>query len=220
MYIKSLYHSFYIMETATVSEENTQIGVESNEANITAIIESTIVTCKPLPEPIPEPSYEPASELTKTIQSATVSMLMRIVVTSELASLSVPLDKTTSAILLELLDKTPKTFDNAQDLVQSIVQDGKLNATDLPHLHKLVMELYPLVKQSKYRPSSLECAKIVGLIVKVIIHVLVNEHKIKVSNPTQFLKDVDGLVDSAIDLLSLAKNVKLQTSKCSKLFRI
>lgn len=212
------------METATV--ETTQFGIESNTANINAIIESTITIVKPVQEPVsasasvpaPVPMPETDSALAKTIQSAALSVLLRIVVTSELASLSVPLDKTTTTILLELLDKSPKSFDTIQETIQLIVQDGKINTSDIPNLLKLVTVLYPLVKHTKLRPSSLECAKIVGFIIKTVIHVLVNEHKIKVSNSAQFLKDVDVLVDTAIELVSLAKSVK-QSRNCSKLFR-
>jgi len=200
--------------TQTVSEDVPSVGIDSNDAKINAIIESTI----PVPEPISEPVTEPVSDLTKTIKSAPISTLLRIVITGKLSSLSIPLDKTISAILLELLDETPKTFDRIQESVELIVQDGKLNTADIPQILKLLSELYPLVKHTKLRPSSLECAKIVGTIIKVVIHVLVNEHKIKVSNPTQFLKELDKLVDMAIELLSLAKTVKQQSSKCSKLF--
>jgi hypothetical protein len=169
-------------------------------------------------EPVSEPVQEPVSELTKTIQTAALSALLRIVVTGQVSSLSVHLDKTTTTILLELLDNSPKSFDSIQELIQLIVQDGKINTSDIPNLLKLVTELYPLVKHSKLRPSSLDSAKIVGTIIKVVIRVLVNEHRIKISNPSQFLKDMDGVVDSAIELLSLAKSIK-QSRNCSKLFR-
>jgi hypothetical protein len=215
------------METSTINE-TTQIGIELNDVNITAIIESSIhlaaETIAPVPalepvsEPVSEPVQEPVSELTKTIQTAALSALLRIVVTGQVSSLSVHLDKTTTTILLELLDNSPKSFDSIQELIQLIVQDGKINTSDIPNLLKLVTELYPLVKHSKLRPSSLDSAKIVGTIIKVVIRVLVNEHRIKISNPSQFLKDMDGVVDSAIELLSLAKSIK-QSRNCSKLFR-
>ena len=228
MYIKSLYHSFYIMETS-ITNETAQISSDTTNADINAIIESSIHSAVvsvsasaqvSVTEPVTETTSVSASDsaLTKTIQTASLSVLLRIVVTGQLSTLSVPLDKTTTAILLELLDKSPKSFDTIQETVQLIVQDGKINASDIPNLLKLVTELYPLVKHTKLRPSSLESAKIVGVIIKTVIHVLVNEHKIKVSNSAQFLKDLDKLVDTAIELVSLAKSVK-QSRNCLKLFR-
>lgn len=151
---------------------------------------------------------------------SSVSALLSIVLTSELSSLGIPLDKTTTTILIELLKTSPKIFDNTQELVKLIVQDGKLNANDLPQLYKLITELYPLVKNSKLRPSTQESAKIVGTITKVVIHVLVNEHKIKVKNQTQFLHDVNALIDAGVELLSLAKKVKLQTPRCLRRLRL
>lgn len=197
--------------------ETTAINETSTSADINAIIESTVQTTVSEPLIVETPKPEPESELAKTIRDASLSVLLRIVASGQLSSATMPLDKTTTAILLELLDKKPKTFDNIQESVQFIVQDGKLNAADIPHLYKLVTELYPLVKHSKLRPSTLDCANIVGTVLKVVIHVLVNERKIKVSNPEQFIQQLDKLVDSAIELVSLAKSLK--TPKCLKIFR-
>ncbi len=196
--------------------ETTPVGIDSVTANINDTIESTPSVEIAASIQTETPVHE--SVITKTIQTASLSVLLRIVITGEISSLAVSLDKTTTNILLELLNTTPSTFDTIQETIQLIVQDGKLNAADIPHLYKVVTEVYPLVKQSKLRPSSLECAKIVGTIVKVVIHVLVNEHKIQVSNPAKFLTDIDGLVDNAIELVSLAKTIKQQTPKCFRLF--
>jgi hypothetical protein len=184
----------------TSFDETTQFGIA--ETHLPAI-DDTVVS---------------ETELTKTIQSASLAVLLRIIVTSKLTTLSIPVDNTATAILLELLDMTPKLFDSIQQSVELIVQDGKINAADIPHLYKAITEAYPLIKNSKIRPSSVECAKIVGTIVKVVIHVLVSEHKIKVANSENFLKEVDTLVDAAIELVSLAKIVKLKTPKCSRIF--
>lgn len=157
---------------------------------------------------------ESESELTKTIQSASLDVLLRVIITGKLQNLSIPIDKTAETILLELLDTTPKVFDNIQESVKLIVQDGKINSADIPHLYSAIAELYPLVKNSKIRPSSIDCAKIVGTIVKVVIHVLVNEHKIKVEDTSKFLQDINKLVDSAIELISLLKIAKQKSQTC------
>jgi hypothetical protein len=201
------------METSTINE-TTSFGIDSTTTEISSIIESSILPA--VETVVSEPATE--SAITKTIQNATLSTLLRIVVTGQLSSLSVPLDKTTTIILLELLENTPKTFDHIQESVQIIAQDGKINTSDIPQLLKLVTELYPLVKHTKIRPSSLDGAKIVGTIVKVVIHVLVNEQKIKVSNPVQFLNELDRVLDTAVELLSFTKSIK-KSRNCSKLFR-
>ena len=197
------------MENSSLDETTTQQVVETLLQNTVDIVGDSVV------ESVVDASK---SEITQTIQNASLDVLLRIILTGKISTISVPIDDTATAILLELLDKSPKVFDRIQASVQLIVQDGKLNAADIPHLYNVITEVYPLVKKTKTRPSSLDCAKIVGTIVKVVIHVLVSEHKIKVSNPGEFLKEVDALVDSAIELVSLAKTVKLQSLKCSKIF--
>lgn len=200
------------MENSSLND-TTQLLGETLLQNTVGIVGESLVDASLIDSVI-----DSKSEITKTLQNASLDVLLRIIITSKISTISVSIDNTVSAILLELLDKSPKVFDRIQESVQLIVQDGKLNAADIPHLYNVITEVYPLVKKSKTRPSSLDCAKIVGTIVKVVIHVLVSEHKIKVSNTSEFLKQVDGLVDNAIELVSLAKTVKQQSLGCYKIF--
>lgn len=121
------------------------------------------------------------------------------------------------AIINKIISLTPNTFNDIETSVKEIIKDGKINTSDIPQLIILVQRIYQVIyelKNTKF--DAIKRAEISSKVLKFIIHVLVEERKIKIQKEDEekFFKETDILIDSCVSLLSFPKSIK--TKKCLK----
>jgi len=75
----------------------------------------------------------------------------------------------------------------------------------------LIQKLYILMVDLKsIKLTTAACSETCGSIIKIIIHVLVEEERVKITpdNKVVFLANVDKLVNACVDLLKFTKQLK------------
>jgi hypothetical protein len=115
--------------------------------------------------------------------------------------------------------KLVSSLNDIESSLTEIAKDGKINSGDLHFLILAVKNLYKLLYNSKIiKVDYKKRGEIVGDLIKVSIHVLVVERKISIceENQSDFLKQVDCLVDACVDMLSYTRSIK--TRACAPFF--
>ena len=120
-------------------------------------------------------------------------------------------------IINKIISLTPDTFNDIENATVQIIKDGKIDSNDIPQLIVVVQRIYQVVYSFKdTKIDAKKRSEFTATILKFIIHLLVQERKIKIEQDKQveFLKNVDILIDSCIGLLSFPKSLK--TKGCIK----
>lgn len=118
----------------------------------------------------------------------------------------VDIDDKTISILETILNTNPEIFNDMEEPIQKMVADGKINVSDMPSIHILVLKLYTKIKSLKaHKLSSVDAAKAAGIILKTTMHILVEEEVIKVNNKDDVLTVLDYIIDTAVKMLSHMK---------------
>lgn len=130
---------------------------------------------------------------------------------SVLNKINIKLNEKDKEILSTILEHSPKVFDNIEEAMKRIIVDNKVDSKDIPDLLFCIQELYQLIYM--FKSSKMDTKKrceICATIVKMSIHILVEERIIKVDDDKKvmFLYNIDCLVDSAINLIGLSKVIK------------
>jgi hypothetical protein len=120
-------------------------------------------------------------------------------------------------IINKIISLTPDTFNDIEKAAVQIIKDGKIDSNDIPQFIVVVQRIYQVVYSFKdTKIDAKKRSEFTATILKFVIHLLVQERKIKIDNDKQeeFLKNCDILIDSCIGLLSFPKSLK--TKGCLK----
>lgn len=133
----------------------------------------------------------------------------------------VELDEKNIHIILDILKMKQGYFDDYQKLISLILEDGKINVSDLPYITSLVSLLYETIstlKQHKLRKD--ELIQTTLLIADHVIKVLI-KHKIvdiKGIDEEKVLESFHVLINSCVNLIKLHESITGKKSCLSRLF--
>jgi hypothetical protein len=117
----------------------------------------------------------------------------------------------------KIISLTPDTLKDIEGAALQIIKDSKIDTNDIPQFIVVVQRIYQVIYSFKdTKIVAKKRSEFTATILKFIIHLLVQERKIKIDNDKQeeFLKNCDILIDSCIGLLSFPKSLK--TKGCIK----
>jgi len=112
-------------------------------------------------------------------------------------------------LLLVIIKKYPDFFSEFESTMMNIIKDDKIDSNDIPDIILLLHKLYEItftLPQIKW--NVIIFSEMCGSFVKLMIHVLVQDKKIKISNEKNLLDQVDKLVDVCVTSFKLAKQLK------------
>jgi hypothetical protein len=104
-------------------------------------------------------------------------------------------------------------IDDVEKSLLEVVKDGKIDSNDLPYLILLIQKLYEIVYAVKdIKLDGNKRALISAELLKFISHYLIIERRIEIANDiqSQFLDQIDKLIDSCVGLLSFSKSIKVR----------
>lgn len=134
--------------------------------------------------------------------------------------ISIKVNKDVLDVLKLIMDKMPHKFDEIEQNVSNIMKDGVINSKDVPDMLMLFSSIYELIDSLKHRKiSKQEKVNICAELVKMLLHILIENHIIKVKEEDKILivEQLDKLIDVSINLINLSS--KLKTKGClGKLF--
>jgi hypothetical protein len=147
---------------------------------------------------------------TLNIYNDTVRLILDVMGKDEkIKKYNINIDTKTNDIFIMIIKSNPLLFSDIEDTLIKIVKDGKIDLNDIPEILVLLKKLYEIIYGlKKTKKSVIDVAKITGDILKILVLILTKENKIKINNEEEFLKNVNELIDMAITLLSLNKNLK------------
>lgn len=156
-----------------------------------------------------ETSKETKEEtLENPIDPNAISTLLKLVLADNL-KVSVDISPNAKHAIGIILEKNPLLFHNIEGSIKNMTKDSKIDSNDIPNIILCVQQIYEIVCSVK-RYNKEELANITSCIIKTIIHILVEERKIDVTddNKEAFLALADKLVDSCIALMRLPSIMK------------
>jgi len=121
------------------------------------------------------------------------------------------IDESVKQVLLAVMKAHPNFFSEIELILVNIAQDNKIDSADIPNIIVLIQKLYILMVDLKsIKLTTAVCSETCGSIIKIIIHVLVEEGRVKITsdNKVLFLANVDKLVNACVDLLKFTKQLK------------
>lgn len=164
----------------------------------------------------PTPSTEPVSLSNNDVQVEILTLIQLLTnVTNPGASLSnnynLKIDESVKQVLLAVMKAHPNFFSEVEIILVNITQDNKIDSADIPNIIVLIQKLYILMVDLKsIKLNTVACSETCGSIIKIIIHVLVEEGLVKITtdNKEVFLANVDKLVDACVNLLKFTTQLK------------
>lgn len=121
------------------------------------------------------------------------------------------------SIINNIISLTPNTLTDIEKIIIEIIQDGRINNSDIPNLIIVIQKIYQFIYSLKsMKLDAKKRASITGELLKYLIHILVIEKKIKIDEDPEkileFYKQINSLIDSCVELLSYSKSLK--TKRC------
>jgi len=104
-------------------------------------------------------------------------------------------------------------FSKIEISLKKIVEDNKIDSSDVPELMSLFSSVYELMQNLKFSKDTIELSNICGELIKLIFSIMITEKLINIElNNVQAC--FNALVDSSISLIKLSKSVKLGKGCC------
>lgn len=194
-----------VNEVETCKEEAIKVA-ETVKEEVTNVSEETTKAVETVKE-----------EVTKAVEdiSKTLSQLfLDVLKTGNLnKDIKIVLTKEATDILVKIIGINPTFIDDVEKSLLEVVKDGKIDSSDLPHLILLIQKLYEMVYAVKeIKLDGTKRALVCAELIKFISHYLIVERRIEIANDiqSQFLEQIDKLIDSCVGLLSFSKSIKVK----------
>ena len=166
----------------------------------------------------PQTSVQPIEE----IKLSVVSQLIKTTLGEKIAQKDfVEMDEKTIQIIMDIIDMKHDYFDEFQKLITVILEDGKINISDLPHLTSLISLLYETIMNlKKHKLNKDGLIKVTVLISCHVVKILVKNKVIDIKNidEEKVLESFNILVGSCINLIKLNDSIKGKKSCISRIF--
>lgn len=134
--------------------------------------------------------------------------------------ISICLDTKTRECFLHIIKNNPEFFSDFEKIFMLILEDNKIDIDDIPHITQLITKLYVILhnlKDKKLKDN--DKLSMSSVILKFIIQVLVKEKKINIGNfeVDHFLKKIEDLIDSCVNLIELNGTLGVKNHCCFRL---
>ena len=144
--------------------------------------------------------------------------LIELLVSEEIKSkINIKLNKNEILVINNILKYSPDFLNDVEKSIIEIVKDDRIDTNDIPNLIIIIQKLYELLHKLKnIKIENKTIADVCGNVLKFIIHIMVEERKIKIQDDKkkEFLDLANKLVDSCISLINFSKLLK--SSSCLK----
>lgn len=144
--------------------------------------------------------------------------LIELLVSEEIKSkINIKLNKNEILVINNILKYSPEFLNDVEKSIIEIVKDDRIDTNDIPNLIIIIQKLYELLHKLKnIKIENKTIADVCGNVLKFIIHIMVEERKIKIQDDKkkEFLDLANKLVDSCISLINFSKLLK--SSSCLK----
>ena len=117
-------------------------------------------------------------------------------------------------IINKIINKTPSFLSEIEKSVSEVIKDNKIDTNDIPEFVIIVQILYErLYNLKEIVLDSNKRAETCAVILKFIVHTLVEERKIVIEDDKKdaFLTQFDKLIDSCVSLLKFQEVLKPKT---------
>jgi hypothetical protein len=131
--------------------------------------------------------------------------------------IAIPLTPEITSVINNIISLSPNTLIDISVALIEIVNDGKIDMSDIPNIIIVTQKLYQTIYSLRnIKFDRKKITDITSSILKFFIHFLVLERKIMIEQNKQadFLSQIDVLIDSCVGLLSYSKSLK--TKRCFK----
>lgn len=165
------------------------------------------------------PVVDSSNVLIKTSSEQALIDILKIAIANKDIQTKISIKLTPDIIKLinNIISLYPKSLTDIENYIKEVIKDGKIDTKDVPKLIVVIKVLYRLIYSLKnIKLDGKKRAEVTSGSLKFIIHLLVLERKIEIPNEiqTEFLKDVDILIDNCVELLVFPKIIK--TNNCLK----
>lgn len=121
--------------------------------------------------------------------------------------LSILLDNESVDTIITILETSPALFLDIEKTLISIIKDNTIDTNDMPQIITLIKNICSFVYKIKHNKlNNKKRSEICSEILKLCLHVLLVENKIKLDEDKK--KMVDNLIDSCVSLLFYPKTLK------------
>jgi hypothetical protein len=206
-----------------VVEEKQEVVVEEKqevvvEEKVEVVVEEKVeVVVEEKLEVVVEEKVEVPSVNPNTL----IECLMLIINRTDVEKRTVKINDNLIDILKKIMENTPKIFDEVEENIRNIISDDIINSKDVPDIMMLILNIYELVSNIKtIKMTKQQLANTCASIVKIILHILIEEGIIKVKEENQIpiLEQLDRLVDMSMRLVLLS--YKAESCGClGKIFK-
>jgi len=107
----------------------------------------------------------------------------------------------------KIINKTPTLLNEIEIVVLEVTKDNKIDSNDIPKFMLIVQILYERIFNQKDFPLDItKRSEFCSMILKFIIHTLVEERKILINDEkkNEFLSQLDKLIESCMSLISFS----------------
>jgi len=147
-------------------------------------------------QPVSKKSFFDENELRKDVNTLSQCITLLLATTDVADKYALVINGKTCSILNTLLEND-KYFDIVEELFKGIIQDGKIDANDVPLIMNLLVDLYVLLKNKKLKFSLVDC----GEVLKTIFTVLVKEEIIPINDKeVELLRCLYNIIEMSVHL--------------------
>jgi len=159
---------------------------------------------------------KPTSEFENTFQIKSLLNLLIIISARPEMQKKYELNPELVKILSSILQSHPEFFSKIEDSFKKIVEDNKIDSSDVPELMNLFSNVYELLVVLKLKKNTIELSDICGDIVKLVFNIMIAEKLIHLgTDDGKSTTDCfNALVDSSISLIKLSKTSALIKECC------
>jgi hypothetical protein len=162
-----------------------------------------IIEKKEISEELKEEVKEAVLEEVK--ETDIIMEIINIIVKNESIS-SIQLSKEQIDIITTIATKSPTLIKDINNGIVSIIKDGRIDSSDIPHLINLVKDFYTIChKEPEIKISIKELVTVIAPVMKYIIHIILNKNK---SDTPELLSCCDKLIDVCMEIIELQSSLK------------
>ena len=135
---------------------------------------------------------------------------------NKLDNFTVKITPELKSIILTLCQSQPSLFFEAEDSLNKIIEDGKIDSKDVPELINLINLIHKTINKNKTIPASIDKKEFIKSFVHILLILFIKKKGIV--NESLSLRAVD-IIDSAMNLLN-TNVVKHSNWSIQKIFKI
>jgi hypothetical protein len=130
------------------------------------------------------------------------------------------MDKSTTDLILKVLDEYGSFFSEFEELLKRIFMDNKIDSKDIPSIIELLEKLYSFIYNNKDKKINTDkAAEISGFFLKITIYLLIEKEKIVIDHDKKedFLEQIEKLITCCVSLIKITSLLK--PKNCQSFFK-